>query len=117
LVTVTFHAPATAVEGIENIQVIFDADWATTPVPDIVVDVVTFASLTVAPGRKLVPAMLVMVTIVPANPVSGMMLLTVGAGYDVVSVVVTVSVGIVVAVVGVTTGTWERELTWVTFAG
>ena len=79
-VTVTFHVPAIAPEGIENRQVMFDADWAVTLVPKMVEDDVTLVSLTLAPGRKLVPDMLVIVTVVPASAVFGSMLLTVGAG-------------------------------------
>jgi len=80
LVTVTFHVPAIAMDGIENRQVMFDADWAVTLVPKMVEGDVTLVSLTLAPGRKFVPDMLLIVTTVPASPVFGMMLLTVGAG-------------------------------------
>jgi len=79
-VTVTFHVPAIAPEGIENRQVMFDADWAVTLVPEMDEDTVTLVSLTLAPGRKLVPDMLLIVTTVPASAVFGSMLLTVGAG-------------------------------------
>jgi hypothetical protein len=61
--------------------------------------------------------MLVIETAVPAAPVPGVILLTVGAGYEVVVVVVTVAVVAGGAVVGVTTGTCERELTWVILTG
>ena len=80
LVTVTFHVPAMAMTGIENRQVIFDADWAVTLVPEMDEDTVTLVSLTLAPGRKFVPDMLLIVTVVPASPEAGVMLLTVGAG-------------------------------------
>jgi len=80
LVTVTFHVPAIATEGIENRQVIFDADWAVTLVPEMNEDADTLVSLTLAPGRKLVPDMLLIETTVPASAVFGSMLLTVGAG-------------------------------------
>ena len=79
-VTVTFHVPAIAPEGIENRQVMFDADWAVTLVPKMVEGDVTLVSLTLAPGRKVVPDILVIVTVVPACPAFGVMLLTVGAG-------------------------------------
>jgi len=79
-VTVTFHVPAIAPEGIENRQVMFDADWAVTLVPEMNEDADTLVSLTLAPGRKLVPDMLLIVTTVPASAVFGSMLLTVGAG-------------------------------------
>jgi hypothetical protein len=117
LVTVTFHVPAIATEGIENRQVMFDADWAVTLVPEMDEDAVTLVSLTLAPGRKLVPDMLLIVTTVPASAVFGSMLLTVGAGYEVVVVVVAVTVGTVVAAVSVTTGTSPNETTCATFAG
>ena len=115
-VTVTFHVPAIAPEGIENRQVMFDADWAVTLVPKMVEGDVTLVSLTLAPGRKVVPDILVIVTVVPACPAFGVMLLTVGAGYEVV-VVVTVTVGTIVAAVSVTTGTSFNETTCATFAG
>ena len=117
LVTVTFHVPAIAPEGIEKMQVIFDADWAVTLVPEMNEDADTLVSLTLAPGRKLVPDMLLIVTTVPASAVFGSMLLTVGAGYEVVVVVVAVTVGTVVAAVSVTTGTSPNETTCATFAG
>jgi hypothetical protein len=54
-VTVTVQRPAIAVEGIVNLQVIFEADSTETVLPEIVVDVVTLDNFTEAPVLKFVP--------------------------------------------------------------
>ena len=114
LITVTFHAPIVAAEGITNWQVMLDAETIVTLDPAI--GAAPLSSLTIAPERKLVPAIPVIFTVVPAMPEYGVMLVTVGAASG---AVVAVAVADVVTgiVVGVTTGTADSELTWVTFAG
>jgi ABC-type histidine transport system ATPase subunit len=79
-VTVTAQRPAIAEEGIVARHEMLEAELTSILFPEIVRDVVSLVSLTVAPGRKLVPEILVILTVVPATPVLGVMLLTVGAG-------------------------------------
>ncbi len=115
LVTVTFHAPASAYDGMTNTQVILDAETAWTVDP--VIYDVPRTSLTVAPVRKLAPVREVMFTVAPIIPEFGVMLSTVGAGNR---VVVVVGIGVVVnaaVIVAVITGTSSNELTCAIFDG
>lgn len=114
MITVTFHAPIAALEGMTNWQVILDTETIATLDPAIVA--APLPSPTVAPERKLVPVNVVIFTVAPAMPELGVMPVTVGAANGAVVAVAVVDV-VTGIVVGVTTGTADIELTWVTFAG
>lgn len=86
LVTVRFHVPVWVLGSMTNWQVMFVAEIAFTPTP--AREYVPRTSLTATPGRKLMPVMPVIFTVVPTIPEAGVIPVTAGAGRGAVVVVV-----------------------------
>ena len=108
MITVTFHAPIAALEGMSNWQVILDIETIVTLDPAIGAE--PLSNLTIAPVRKLVPVNVVIFTVAPAMPEFGVMPVTVGAASGTVVAVTVVDV-VTGTVVAVMTGTADSELT------
>ena len=79
LVTTTLYVPAEPPPGRVNVHVI-RVDELTTTLVAVTVAPPVSCTVGVVPTTKFVPARLVIDTVVPRNPVFGVMEVTVGAG-------------------------------------